>query len=52
MRVKIGILNPPYDDTRPKFDPALPEKREYIGYYILDDEIIGQPSDVLTITVG
>ena len=44
--------HPPYDDTRPNLDPALPEKREYIGYYILDDEIIGQPSDVLTITVG
>ena len=44
--------HPPYDDTRPKLDPALPEKREYIGYYILDDEIIGQPSDVLTITVA
>jgi hypothetical protein len=42
----------PYDDTRPKLDSAQPEKREYIGYYILDDEIIGQPSDVLTITVG
>ena len=42
----------PYHDTRPKLDPNKPEKREYIGWYILDDEIIGQPSDVLTITVA
>lgn len=43
--------HPPYNDTRTKLDPSQPEKREYITYYILDDEIIGQPSDVLTITV-
>jgi len=41
-----------FDDTRPKLEPTRPEKREYIGYYMLDDEIIGQPSDVLTIVVG
>ena len=44
--------HPPYHDTRPKLDPTKPEKREYIGYHMLDDEIIGQPSDVLTITIA
>ena len=33
--------HPPYDDTRPKLDPAAPEERKFVAWYIYGDEVIG-----------
>ena len=41
----------PVKDTRPKLDPAVPETRKYIAWYIYDDVQIGKPSNILTIVI-
>ena len=41
----------PYEDNSPKINPALPEERQYYAYYILDDEQVGQQSDIIRVTV-
>lgn len=42
---------PPYNDTRPKLEATRPETREYMMYFIYDDEQVGQPSDIVSITI-
>lgn len=42
---------PPYYDTRPKLDADKPEKRQYQAWFIMGDEVVGIPSDILTVTV-
>lgn len=42
---------PPYIDTRPKLDEAKPETRKYQAWFILKDEIVGVPSDIITVTI-
>ncbi len=42
----------PYNDTRPLADPATPETREYMGMGVIDDEEIGQPSDIVSAVFG
>jgi hypothetical protein len=41
----------PYYDTRPKLDAKKPENRQYQAWFILGDEIVGHPSDIITVTV-
>lgn len=41
----------PYFDTRPKLDSKKPESRKYQAWFILDDEVVGVPSDIVTVTV-
>lgn len=42
----------PYNDTRPLADPNTPETREYMGMGVIDDEEIGQPSDIVSVVFG
>lgn len=42
----------PYNDTRPLADPNTPETREYMGMGVIDDEEIGQPSDIVSAVFG
>ena len=39
----------PYEDNRPKVNPALPEERQYYAYYFYNDQQVGQQSDILTV---
>lgn len=41
----------PYEDNRPKLNAGTPEERQYYAYYLLDDEQVGQQSDILTATI-
>lgn len=41
----------PYHDNRPNQVPGQPEVREYKAWHFLDDTIIGQESDVVSITL-
>jgi len=41
----------PYRDTRPNLG-AGPEQRQYYAYFIVDDQQTGDPSTVVSITVG
>jgi hypothetical protein len=51
--VKLGFDgSSPYVDTRPLSVPGNPENREYLVKPVLDDEEIGLPSDVVSVTVG
>lgn len=43
---------PPYDDTRPLPAGTSAELREYRAIGVVDDEEVGQPSDILTVAVG
>jgi|CXWJ01.1.fsa_nt_gi hypothetical protein len=42
----------PYNDTRPLTTPNTPETREYMAIGVLDDQQIGQQSDVVEVTFG
>lgn len=42
----------PYNDSRPLADPNTPETREYMGMGVIDDEEIGQPSDIASAVFG
>lgn len=49
--VLLGRDNrPPFDDTRPA--PATVEVREYRAVGVLKDEEVGQPSDIISVSVG
>lgn len=43
---------PPYDDLRPLPTGTSAELREYRAIGVVNDEEIGQPSDIVTISVG
>jgi len=42
----------PYNDTRPLADPTTPETREYVGRGVIDDEEIGQLSNIASAVFG
>ncbi|MFI5218502.1 MAG: hypothetical protein ACHQNT_03355 [Bacteroidia bacterium] len=42
----------PYVDTRPLADPSKPETREYMGVGVINDEQVGQQSDIVTVVFG
>ncbi|MFI5219103.1 MAG: hypothetical protein ACHQNT_06405 [Bacteroidia bacterium] len=42
----------PYVDTRPLADPTKPETREYMGVGVINDEQVGQQSDIVTVVFG
>lgn len=42
----------PYIDTRPLADPAKPETREYMGIGVINDQQVGQQSDIITVVFG
>ena len=42
----------PYVDTRPNLDPNEPEKRQYAAYYMINDEPVGQMSNVTSVLVA
>lgn len=41
----------PYEDNRPKTNSTLPEERQYYAFYFLDDDQVGQQSDIIRVTV-
>lgn len=41
---------PPYFDTRPLTQPNVPEVREYKARGMMNDEDIGQDSDIVSVT--
>ena len=41
----------PYEDNRPKLNPAMPEERQFYAFYFLDDGQVGQQSDIITVRV-
>ena len=42
--------NSPYLDNRPLAVPGTPEVREYLAYGVVDDQQIGLPSDIVSVT--
>jgi hypothetical protein len=42
--------NSPYNDHTPLTTPGVPEAREYQAFGVLNDEQIGQPSDIVSAT--
>ena len=42
----------PYNDHTPLTTPGVPEVREYQAYGVLNDQQIGQPSDIVSVTFG
>lgn len=44
--------NSPYDDHTPAATPGTPEVREYQAFGVLNDEQIGQGSDIVSVTVA
>jgi len=44
--------NSPYNDHTPLATPGVPEVREYQAFGVLNDEQIGQPSDIVSVTFG
>ena len=44
--------NSPYNDHTPLTTPGVPEVREYQAYGVLNDQQIGQPSDIVSVTFG
>ena len=40
-----------YTDKRPNLTASQPEKREYLAYYMQDDEPIGQSSDSVSVVI-
>jgi len=49
----LGLeIHPPYVDTRPLRQPNVPEEREYQVQGVKHDELIGQPSEIVSIVVG
>jgi hypothetical protein len=50
---KLGIdTSTPYFDTNPPAQPSVPETREYQVRAILDDQEIGQMSDIVSLVIG
>lgn len=50
---KIGTdSSSPYFDTKPLANPNVPEVREYMGMGVIDDEEIGLPSDIVSVTLS
>jgi len=41
----------PYTDSRKKLDLSKPEERRYYAYYTMDEDEVGQKSDILTVVV-
>jgi hypothetical protein len=41
----------PYTDERPNAPGNSAETREYMAFYFIDDKEVGQPSDIVTLTV-
>ena len=49
----VGIdMRPPFDDPTPLSKPGAPEHREYRVIGLYQDQDVGRPSDIVTITVG
>ena len=44
--------NSPNDDHTPLATPGVPEVREYQAFGVLNDEQIGQPTDIVSVTFG
>ena len=44
--------NSPYDDYTPLAVPGTPAVREYQAFGVVNDQQIGQPSDIVTVTFG
>jgi len=44
--------NSPYNDHTPLTTAGVPEVREYQAFGVLNDEQIGQPSDIVSVTFG
>jgi hypothetical protein len=42
----------PYDDTRPLSTAGQAETREYMAIAVIDDEQVGQQSDIVTVVFG
>ena len=42
----------PYEDNRPLATAGVPENREYMVMGVLNDEEIGQPSDIVAVVFG
>lgn len=42
----------PFDDDAPLAQPGVPETREYQAIGVVDDNEIGQPSDIASVTFG
>ena len=40
----------PFDDQTPLKTPGVPETREYMARAVIDDQEVGQPSDIVTVT--
>ena len=50
---QIGIdMRPPFDDYDPLRQQGVPEAREYRLIGVVNDEDVGSPSDIVTVTVG
>jgi hypothetical protein len=50
---KIGTdSGSPYFDTKPLANPNVPEVREYMGMGVVNDEEVGQSSDIVSITLS
>lgn len=50
---KLGVdYVPPYYDTAPLAQPGVAEVREYMARGVVDDEEIGQDSDIVSISFG
>ncbi len=43
--------HPPYVDNRPNLVAGVREQREYYGFYMVDDQQVGQQSAIVSITV-
>ncbi len=39
---------PPYEDTRPRQNITQPEQRWYYAMYVVKDQMVGLPSDIVT----
>jgi len=42
----------PYNDSRPLANAAIPETREYMCIGVMDDEEVGDPSDIVSVIFG
>ncbi len=52
--VLVGIKRKkfPFDDQTPLKTPGVPEAREYMARGVINDEEIGEPSDIVQVTFG
>ncbi|WP_372644491.1 hypothetical protein [Ancylomarina sp.] len=49
FRYEETVITNIYKDTRPRINPNLPEVREYYAYYLENDKIVGQKSNMVKI---